>query len=278
MSKTGVKIFTIQSFKEGQIETKEDILVVEEPLEMRIRYGDLMNRKEMNLAITMRTPGYDFELVRGFLFTEGIIQSAQDIISIKYCINTKQEEENNIVKIELDENIQLNEHLFKRNFYMSSSCGVCGKSSIESVMENCRLKIIQHKKFKASLLLQLPELLRNEQISFKYTGGLHASALFNEDGKIIVLREDVGRHNALDKIIGASLEQNLQDFGLILSGRVSFELMQKAAMAGIQLVCAIGAPSSLAVEMAQEFNISLIGFLKQDKMNVYTGVERIQFE
>ena len=278
MSKTSVKIFTIQTFKEGQIENKDDILVVEEPLEMRIRYGDLMNRKEMNLAITMRTPGYDFELVRGFLFTEGIIQSAQDIISIKYCINTKQEEENNIVKIELDENIQLNEHLFKRNFYMSSSCGVCGKSSIESVMENCRLKIIQHKKFKASLLLQLPELLRNEQISFKYTGGLHASALFNEDGKIIVLREDVGRHNALDKIIGASLEQNLQDFGLILSGRVSFELMQKAAMAGIQLVCAIGAPSSLAVEMAQEFNISLIGFLKQDKMNVYTGVERIQFE
>lgn len=278
MSKTSVKIFTIQTFKEGQIENKDDILVVEEPLEMRIRYGDLMNRKEMNLAITMRTPGYDFELVRGFLFTEGIIQSAQDIISIKYCINTKQEEENNIVKIELVESIQLNEHLFKRNFYMSSSCGVCGKSSIESVMENCRLKIIQHKKFKASLLLQLPELLRNEQISFKYTGGLHASALFNEDGKIIVLREDVGRHNALDKIIGASLEQNLQDFGLILSGRVSFELMQKAAMAGIQLVCAIGAPSSLAVEMAQEFNISLIGFLKQDKMNVYTGVERIQFE
>ena len=278
MSKTSVKIFTIQTFKEGQIENKDDILVVEEPLEMRIRYGDLMNRKEMNLAITMRTPGYDFELVRGFLFTEGIIQSAQDIISIKYCINTKQEEENNIVKIELVESIQLNEHLFKRNFYMSSSCGVCGKSSIESVMENCRLKIIQHKKFKASLLLQLPELLRNEQISFKYTGGLHASALFNEDGKIIVLREDVGRHNALDKVIGASLEQNLQDFGLILSGRVSFELMQKAAMAGIQLVCAIGAPSSLAVEMAQEFNISLIGFLKQDKMNVYTGVERIQFE
>ncbi|MFY8021546.1 MAG: formate dehydrogenase accessory sulfurtransferase FdhD [Bacteroidia bacterium] len=277
MSKSGVKLFSIQVIRDQQIEAKDDLLVVEEPLEIRLRYGNKMNRNEMNLAITMRTPGNDFELVRGFLFSEGIISKADDVLNLKYCINTKQEEENNIIKVELAEWVGLDEKLFKRNFYMSSSCGVCGKSSIESVMENCKLKLNQSKQFKASVLLQLPELLREAQLSFKYTGGLHASALFNEEGKIIAVREDVGRHNALDKIIGALMNQNLQDYGLILSGRVSFELMQKAAMAGIQVVCAIGAPSSLAVEMANEFNITLIGFLKSDKMNIYSGEQRILY-
>jgi FdhD protein len=143
-------------------------------------------------------------------------------------------------------------------------------------METCKIKNQVNQKFKASTLLSLPDLLRVEQISFKYTGGLHASALFDKNGKIIILREDVGRHNALDKVIGAMLENSLAEYGLLLSGRISFELMQKAAMAGIQLVCAIGAPSSLAVEMAKEFNITLIGFLKSDKMNIYSGEERVE--
>ncbi len=275
MKNSGVKVFSIKSYKEQNADSKDDLLVVEEPLEIRLRYGLINDRKEMNLAITMRTPGHDFELVRGFLFSEGIIHKVNDIISIKYCINTKEEEENNIVKVELSETVLLDEKLFKRNFYISSSCGVCGKSSIESVMDSCNIKVDSNTKFKASTLLLLPDALRNEQISFKYTGGLHASALFDENAKIILLREDVGRHNALDKVIGASLGNSLINYGLILSGRISFELMQKAAMAGIQLVCAIGAPSSLAVEMAKEFNITLIGFLKSDRMNIYAGEERI---
>jgi FdhD protein len=277
MKQAGVKVFSISRFKEEKIEVDNDLLVIEEPLEIRIRFGKPEERTEMNLAITMRTPGNDFELVRGFLFSEGIIQSANDINSIKYCVNTKLEEENNIIKVELADWIQLDEKQFKRNFYISSSCGVCGKSSIESVMDSCKMKVNSDKKFELKQILLLPELLRKEQISFKYTGGLHASAFFDDKGKIVLLREDVGRHNALDKLIGAMLENPIHEHGLILSGRISFELMQKAAMAGIQLVCAIGAPSSLAVEMAKEFNITLIGFLKSDKMNIYCGEERIEF-
>lgn len=277
MSQSSIKIVTIKSLNNPNWVSKDDVLVVEEPLEIRLRYGPEMERSEMNLAITMRTPGNDFELIRGFLFSEGIIQSAKDILNIGYCISSDEAAKNNIVKVELATWVLLNEKQFKRNFYMSSSCGVCGKSSIESVLENCNIKLTNSKTFKVSDILQLPDHLRAEQISFKYTGGLHASALFDASGKIVLIREDVGRHNALDKVIGAFLDQNLQEYGLILSGRVSFELMQKAAMAGIQLVCAIGAPSSLAVEMAREFNISLIGFLKPDKMNIYTGEERLIF-
>jgi FdhD protein len=277
MSQSSIKIVTIKSLNNPNWVSKDDVLVVEEPLEIRLRYGPEMERSEMNLAITMRTPGNDFELIRGFLFSEGIIQSAKDILNIGYCISSDEAAKNNIVKVELATWVLLNEKQFKRNFYMSSSCGVCGKSSIESVLENCNIKLTNSKTFKVSDILQLPDHLRAEQISFKYTGGLHASALFDASGKIVLIREDVGRHNALDKVIGAFLDQNLQEYGLILSGRVSFELMQKAAMAGIQLVCAIGAPSSLAEEMAREFNISLIGFLKPDKMNIYTGEERLIF-
>jgi FdhD protein len=276
MNKSSIKVFSIQTIRDFQNTKMDDLLVVEEPLEIRLRHGDFSNRNEMNLAITMRTPGNDFELVRGFLFSEGIIQKSSDISSIKYCINTKEEEQDNIIKVELAPEVFLDEKHFKRNFYISSSCGVCGKSSIESVMETCKIKNQVNQKFKASTLLSLPDLLRVEQISFKYTGGLHASALFDKNGKIIILREDVGRHNALDKVIGAMLENSLAEYGLLLSGRISFELMQKAAMAGIQLVCAIGAPSSLAVEMAKEFNITLIGFLKSDKMNIYSGEERVE--
>jgi len=276
MNKSGVKIANIKAMRNQNIESKEDVLVVEEPLEIRLRYGPALDRNEIKLAITMRTPGNDFELVRGFLFSEGIIHSAIDILSIKYCINTKETEENNIIKVELAETVNLNEQQFKRNFYMTSSCGVCGKSSIESVMENCDLKITHQKTFNLNQILELPEKLRSEQISFKHTGGLHASALFDEEGKIVLLREDVGRHNALDKVIGALLDENLSEYGLILSGRISFELMQKAAIAGIQLVCAIGAPSSLAVDMAKQFNMTLIGFLKSDKLNIYSGEERLK--
>ncbi len=276
MHKIGIAAVKLHKFRDKEKELVDDLLVVEEPLEIRLRFGPENDRQEMNLAITMRTPGNDFELVRGFMFSEGIIHSAKDILSIKYCINTKETEENNIIKVELAETVNLNEQQFKRNFYMTSSCGVCGKSSIESVMENCDLKITHQKTFNLNQILELPEKLRSEQISFKHTGGLHASALFDEEGKIVLLREDVGRHNALDKVIGALLDENLSEYGLILSGRVSFELMQKAAMAGIQLVCAIGAPSSLAVDMAKQFNMTLIGFLKSDKLNIYSGEERLK--
>lgn len=285
MSKPSVAAIQIQKVKaelnsKFEINSADDLCAVEEPLEIRIGYGKENERIQKNISVTMRTPGNDFELATGFLFTEGILKNTKDVLSIKYCtdLNTIENKEN-IVRVELQPDVEFDLKSVERNFYTTSSCGVCGKASIDAVRtvieSDIKKDII---KIPASLIIQFPELLRKQQNVFEYTGGLHASALFNLNGSLLLIREDVGRHNALDKLIGAALASNmlpLNEHILLLSGRTSFELIQKAAMAGIKIVCAVGAPSSLAIEMATEFGITLIGFLNKERFNIYGNGERV---
>jgi FdhD protein len=280
MSKASVAHSRITKIQSETIADADDLLAVEEPLEIRIGYGQAGSRQQKSISVTMRTPGHDFELALGFLFTEGIIADKNDITQIKYCteVNTLENQEN-IVRAELKEQVEIDFSKLERNFYTTSSCGVCGKASIDAVRTECRIPLQVDKiRISRELIYSLPDSLRKHQDVFAYTGGLHASALFDTDGKLLITREDVGRHNALDKLIGAALAENripLNRHILLLSGRASFELIQKAAMAGIRVVCAVGAPSSLAVQMAEEFDISLIGFLRDQRFNIYTGGKRI---
>jgi len=250
----------------------EDLLAVEEPLEIRIIYGSEKERQQKNISVTMCTPGHDAELATGFLFTEGIICSKEDILNYTSSGD-------NIVTVELRPGISFDPQKIERHFYTSSSCGVCGKSSIDAVRNVFNSKQIKDNiKINASVITKLPEALRKQQEVFEHTGGLHASALFDIDGHLLLTREDVGRHNALDKLVGAALmagDLPLDHHILLLSGRASFELIQKAAMAGIKIVCAVGAPSSLAVELAKETEMTLIGFLRDGRFNIYCGEQRI---
>ncbi len=250
----------------------EDLLAVEEPLEIRIVYGPEKERQQKNISVTMCTPGNDQELATGFLFTEGIIRGKEDI---RACFSPG----DNIIVADLLPGILFDIQKLERHFYTSSSCGVCGKTSIKAV------KTLLSKKEKkdnitinATVLNRLPEALSRQQQVFEQTGGLHASALFELNGNLLLSREDVGRHNALDKLIGASLMNGgvpLQKHILLLSGRACFELIQKAAMAGIKIACAVGAPSSLAVELAKECDMTLVGFLRDRRFNIYCGEQRI---
>jgi FdhD protein len=259
-------------------EAVPDLLAVEEPLEIRIGFGPLPERQQKSLAITMRTPGHDFELVLGFLFTEGIIHSFNKVESIKYCEDVgRAEEKENVVRVELKPDVQLDFQKLQRNFYTTSSCGVCGKSSIEAVKMVCA-NVPFTWQVRSDIVLSLPVKLREAQRLFNYTGGLHASGLFNLQGELVLLREDVGRHNALDKVVGAMLLKNelpLSDYIVLVSGRTSFELVQKVAMAGIPLLAAVGAPSSLAVNMATDCGITVVGFLREGRFNIYSEAERI---
>jgi len=255
-----------------------DLLAIEEPLEIRIGFGSISDRHQRSLSVTMRTPGHDFELASGFLFTEGIIQHFDQIESIKYCEDVgKQEEKENVVRVELKPEVKIDFEKLQRHFYTSSSCGVCGKSSIDSVRVVCQ-KIEDQFSMSASVIHQLPDALQKAQKVFEYTGGLHAVGLFNNKGELILLREDVGRHNALDKVIGVVLfkkEVPLSNYILLVSGRASFELVQKAAVAGIPVLAAVGAPSSLAVDLAKEFGMTLLGFVRDQRFNIYCGEQRI---
>ncbi|MBX2955511.1 MAG: formate dehydrogenase accessory sulfurtransferase FdhD [Cyclobacteriaceae bacterium] len=259
-------------------ELVSDLVATEEPLEIRIGYGQLTERQQKSLSVTMRTPGHDFELALGFLFTEGVIQSLDQVESIKYCEDVgRAEERENVVRVELKPEVIIDFEKLQRNFYTTSSCGVCGKSSIEAVKVNCTA-ISVNERINADLIHTLPEKLREAQRVFEHTGGLHASGLFNLKGELILLREDVGRHNALDKVVGAMLLKNelpLSNYMLLVSGRTSFELVQKAALAGIPLLAAVGAPSSLAVNLAEDCGMTLIGFIRDGKFNIYSGKERI---
>jgi len=250
----------------------KDIVAVESPLEISITMLDckpkIINK---NISITMRTPENDANLALGFLFTEGIVSSYADVDKI--------ETQENKINVFLEADATFNPDKLERHFYTSSSCGVCGKASIDAVKTERQIAV-ENSIFKVDVatILSLPKKLRAKQAVFESTGGLHAAALFSTDGKFIALKEDVGRHNALDKLIGASLQENilpLQNHLLLLSGRASFELIQKAAMAGIQFIIAVGAPSSLAIELTEEFNITLVGFLKNDGFNIYTGQNRL---
>jgi FdhD protein len=251
-----------------------DQLAIEEPLEIRLAYRNGEKHVRKSISVTMRTPGRDEELAVGFLFTEGIIQNASQIRNVKAGLL----EENTVLVTLNDWELPVLSSS-ERNFYTTSSCGVCGKASIDAI-KTVSAYSARHDQISVNshIFLALVDELEKQQTIFESTGGLHASALFELNGSFVTLREDVGRHNALDKVIGSMFLKNtlpLADKILLLSGRASFELIQKAAMAGIKIVAAVGAPSSLAVQLAQESGITLIGFLKNDKFNIYTGWERI---
>jgi len=257
-----------------------DTLAIEEPLEIRLSFGQPPNRMVKNISVTMRTPGNDVELAIGFLFTEGIIKDKQDLKAVNHCFIACAENKENIIQVELNDRVEPKLQHADRNFYTTSSCGVCGKGSIDAIKTVSHYRLDKNDDFFISqeILFELPNSLRLQQQLFNATGGLHACALFSATGELILLREDVGRHNALDKLIGSALEKGwlpLNDSILLLSGRASFELIQKAAMAGIVVVAAVGAPSSLAVELADEFGMTLIGFLRQQTFNIYTNGHRI---
>ena len=264
----------IKRINDDRAEDADDQLVIEEPLEIHLQHGNADNRVQKSISVTMRTPGHDMELAAGFLFTEGIIMSSNDILFIE-----QESTDSNRILFALQDNVDPGLQKTERNFYTTSSCGVCGKSSIEaiktvSVYKNEEKSIL----LKTELFYTIQENLKTRQAIFESTGGIHASALFGLDGTFIMLREDVGRHNALDKLIGAFLlndELPQTNTVLLLSGRASFELIQKASMAGIKVVAAVGAPSSLAVELARECNITLVGFLRNERFNIYSGEERI---
>jgi FdhD protein len=266
---------TIKRVNGGLISDAADMLATEEPLEIRLAYGPATQRLQKNISVTMRTPGNDTELAIGFLYTEGIINDRSQIISANYIKPGNE----NILLVSLAETVSLNISSLERNFYTTSSCGVCGKASIEAIRTACPVPDSFDKlRVSHSLVCRLPELLRASQAIFEDTGGLHGCAIFNIDGSLLLSREDVGRHNALDKLIGASLNEGmlpLNNHILLLSGRASFELVQKAIMAGIKIVAAVGAPSSLAAQMAEEWGITLIGFLRNERFNIYSGAERI---
>lgn len=275
MSKQSVTQTSVVRIIQKKRIPQDDLLAVEEPMEIRIGYGPIDMRMQKSISVTMRTPGNDFELALGFLFTEGIIHSTHQIQNIQYCTEANTiENKENIVRVELKPETEIDFSKLQRNFYTTSSCGVCGKESIEAIKVHCQIQTGKGLSVSKETIISLPEKLRARQSVFEYTGGIHACALFDTEGNLLLVREDVGRHNAMDKLVGAALHLDVSIFHksiLLLSGRASFELLQKAAVAGIPMVCAIGAPSSLAVAIAKEFGITLIGFLKENRFNIYSG-------
>lgn len=257
----------------GRSSTRPDTVAAEEPLEIRVAGAPL--------AVTMRTPGDDFDLVHGFLQTEGVIAAADDVAGLRYCDSVDAEGRNtyNVVDVDLAPGVELPVTGVDRNFYTTSSCGVCGKASIDAIRTRSRYDLAADRaRVPLEALLALPQRLRGEQQVFDRTGGLHAAGLFSADGELVALREDVGRHNAVDKVVGDAVRAGrlpLAGHVLMVSGRASFELTQKAAMAGIPMLAAVSAPSSLAVELAREVGLTLVGFLRGDGCNVYTCQERV---
>jgi FdhD protein len=259
----------------GPPETASDQLAAEEPLEIRIGYEEDGQRQHRTLSVTMRTPGHDEELAAGFLLTEGIIQRKADVLGIIPCPDVqKAEEAGNVTRAELAAHVKVDFGAMERHFYTSSSCGVCGKTSIDAVRTAaCPVLPTQGPYVDYEVIHQLPERLRAAQAGFEQTGGQHAAALFTPTGELLLLREDVGRHNALDKLIGAALLADwlpLHHHILLVSGRASFELVQKAAVAGIGMLAAVGAPSSLAVQAADSFGMTVLGFVRSNRYNIYS--------
>ena len=252
---------------------RPDELAVEEPLEIRLAFDQDGRRVRRGISVTMRTPGHDRELAVGFLFTEGILDSPGNVAKVEEW------GPGNVVRVELNPGVAVDLERLERHFYTTSSCGVCGKASLEAVRVNPSSGAIPGRPEIACRTIRgLPETLRAAQGAFDRTGGLHASALFDPSGRLIALREDVGRHNALDKLIGASFLEGrtpLRDGILLVSGRASFELVQKAAVAGIPVLAAVGAPSSLAVDLARELGMTLVGFVRPERFNIYTGPDRV---
>ncbi|MGK7902765.1 MAG: formate dehydrogenase accessory sulfurtransferase FdhD [Hormoscilla sp.] len=258
----------------GRKRVKNDRLATEEPLEIRLV------SPQRTVAVTMRSPGADFELAAGFLYSENVVNKREDIQQIGYCVDPEVDGEQryNIVNVKLKNGLMPDLQPLERHFYTTSACGVCGKASLEHLRVQGCPAIPLGLQVSAEVIYSLPEKLRAAQKIFDRTGGLHAAAIFDRAGELLSLKEDVGRHNALDKLIGTAFlsgQLPLSNHIIMVSGRASFELLQKSLRAGVPIVCAVSAPSSLAVSLAREFNITLVGFLREQRFNVYTGIERI---
>ena len=285
----GSREIRVQRFDGVRFESHEDVLAVEEPLEIRLAFGPSRARETKSISVTMRTPGHDAELAAGFLLTEGVIQDEGSIAAIETSsadlsdladgdIAYSQRSANNVVTVELTPHVEVSPATLQRNFYTTSSCGVCGKASLLALRTVCPPRRRNDFTIDTATLCALPGKLRSAQGIFDRTGGLHAAALFDAAGDMDAMREDVGRHNAVDKLLGAALLEDrlpLRDRVLLLSGRASFELLQKALMGGIAMVASVGAPSSLALQVAKEFDITLVGFLRDNHFNAYNGAERV---
>jgi FdhD protein len=260
-------------------ERRADVLAVEEPLEIRLVYGPTEARKSRSLAVTMRTPGHDAELACGFLVSEGIVKKRDDILTHRFCGPPANDQNvSNLIEIELTPDVAFEFAKLQRNFYTTSSCGICGKASLEAIKADNVQRVDSPLVISKSVVFALASRLRERQTIFETTGGLHGAGIANRDGTICSVGEDIGRHNAVDKLIGRQLllgHLPLHEKILVLSGRASFELMQKALLASIPIVVAVGAPSSLAAELALEFGQTLIGFSSQSRFNIYAGQQRI---
>jgi len=265
-----VDLTQVSEWHDGHLRRKDDCLAAEEPLEIRIGAEPL--------SVTMRTPGHDRELAAGFLFTEGLIQHRGQILKLETAEPQNGTNRGNVIEAELAPEVAPDFAKMKRHFFAASSCGICGKASIDSIRS--RLLAAPNPDFRldAELLITLPDVLRSSQDVFQRTGGLHAAALFDSTGKLLVLREDIGRHNAVDKVIGWALLEGrvpLSDSVLLVSGRGGFEIVQKAIVAGVPVVASVSAPSSLAVQLARELHLTLIGFLRGRRFVIYAGEERM---
>ena len=253
--------------------TRRDRLATEEPLEIR---ASGPGQPTVRVAVTMRTPGHDFELAAGFLFTEGLIAGRRSFSAIRYCNDVGTEQHLNVLTVDMREPFDAGR--MQRNFFASSSCGVCGKASIDQLAVECG-PVAEGPIVSRETITSLPATLRAQQRVFESTGGLHATGLFTPSGELVVVREDVGRHNAMDKLIGNRLladQSPLSSSIALVSGRASFELVQKAAVAGIPIMCAVSAPSTLAVETARRLGVTLIGFLRGERFNIYANAQRIE--
>ena len=272
--------YNVSKYKESKIEEIKDSVSIEEPLEMSLRFKKNDRWEVQNISITMRTPGNDEDLIRGFLFNERIIENLSEVESIEqkgedvgdYNLkNTIEATINNIKNLDIEK--------LKRNFLTNSSCGVCGKTSLDSIEILKKEKLnLSFPLIKKDIVMKAPNLLKNAQSEFTKTGGIHASALIEENGKVIAIREDVGRHNALDKLIGYTIQNKIMNPKkqfIACSGRLNFELVQKGLMANIGFMAGVGAPTSLAIDLAKRYNMTLIGFAKEDSFNIYSNISRV---
>ncbi len=271
------------------VSVQEDTLAVEEPLELQLAYGPAKDRAVQSLSVTMRTPGNDMEWAAGFLMTEGVVRDAADIEDIRFVEGRPQHAEEgvvlsarpgrNVIRVSLAPDVTVSLANLQRNFYTTSSCGICGKASLLALRTVCPPRAANRFTIALEVLYTLPDRLRAAQSVFDRTGGLHAAGLFDASGTLLSIREDVGRHNAVDKLLGAEFLADrapLRNRLLLLSGRASFELLQKGLMAGLPMIASVGAPSSLAVQVAKDFDITLVGFLRGDHGNVYHGAQRVR--
>ncbi len=278
----GARDVRVVRYGQGRTAEARDVVAMEEPLEIRLGFSWRGRPAQKSLSVTMRTPGDERELAAGFLFGEGMIAAAEDIEAFEFCAPADGAEPSaNLLRVCLAEHVEVDTKSLTRHFYTTSSCGVCGKASIEALQVDGR-PVLDPSGFEtdAARICELPAKLRAAQAVFEDTGGLHACGLFDAAGALVDVREDVGRHNAMDKLIGARLLAGalpLADSVVMLSGRASFELLHKAVMAEIPIVVAVGAPSSLAVDVAQEFGVTLVGFARDGRFNIYSHPERIRF-